>query len=103
MLLSLPEAARLLTISRRTLEREIADGRLAVVEIRGSVRIDETDLQDYIRKSRTIKARPCPSENAATAGMSAFSSAARESSAALARLLQKRTRSITKPDCGAMP
>ena len=102
MLLSLPTAAKELGISRRTLEREIADGRLAVVEIRGAVRIDESDLQAYIRQSRITKTRPCPSENAATAGMSAYSLAVSESSAALDRLLQKRTRSISKPGCAAM-
>jgi len=37
VLLSLPSAARELGISRRTLEREIADGRLPVIEIRGAV------------------------------------------------------------------
>lgn len=98
MLLTLPQAAGQLGISRRTLEREIADGRLPVVEIRGAVRIDEADLREYIVAQRKTKARPCPSENAATDGMSAFKSAARESSEALARLLRKRTPSPSRPD-----
>jgi excisionase family DNA binding protein len=98
MLLTLPAVALQLGISRRTLEREIADGRVPVVMIRGAVRIDEIDLQAYIQQSRIKKTRPCPSENAATAGMSAFKSAASASSAALARLLQKRTPSTMRPD-----
>lgn len=91
MLLTLPAAAERLSLSRRTIEREIAAGRLAVVQIRGAVRIDEADLEAYIQQSRTTRAPSCPSENEAIDGMSAFKSAARESSEVLARLLRKRT------------
>ena len=55
MLLSISAAAKQLEVSRRTLEREIADGRLAVIEIRGAVRIDESDLKAYIQRSRITK------------------------------------------------
>jgi excisionase family DNA binding protein len=96
MLLTMPAAADRLGISRRTLEREIADGRISVVEIRGSVRIDEADLSAYIVQQRKTKARPCPSENVETDGMSAFKSAASASKEALDRLLRKRTPSPTK-------
>lgn len=95
MLLTLPAAAARLSLSRRTLEREIAAGRLAVVQLRGAVRIDENDLSAYIDRSKHTRRPPCPSENAAIDGMSEFKAAARESKEALGRLLRKRTPSTT--------
>ncbi|MBI4997818.1 MAG: helix-turn-helix domain-containing protein [Rhodocyclales bacterium] len=101
MLLTIPATAARMGVSRRTVEREIADGRLPVVGVRGARRVDEADLEAYIARSRITNTRPCPSENEEIGGMSAFRSAASASSAALDRLLQKRTPWSTKPDCAA--
>ena len=56
MLLTIDQAALSLAISRRTLLREIAAGRLAVVEIRGATRIAQTDIAAYIDQSRKTRA-----------------------------------------------
>ncbi len=91
MLLTIPAAADRASVSRRTIEREIAAGRLPVIPIRGAVRIDERDLEAYIQQSRTTRTPSCPSESAVIDGMSAFRSAAKESREVLDRLLRKRT------------
>ena len=84
-LLTLPDAAARLAVSRRTLEREIADGAIAHVRIRGGVRIAESDVEAYIQGLRKVKERPlsCLSGNEAIYGMSAFKSRGSELSAAL--------------------
>lgn len=62
-LLALDEAAaKLGGISRRTLEREIADGKIAVVEIRGRVMIDAADVPEYIARSKSLRKPQCPSD-----------------------------------------
>lgn len=100
-LLTITAAAERLGVSRRTVEREIADGALAVIEIRGLRRIDANDIDSYLSARKITRVKPCPSENVETLGMSAFRSAAKESSALLDRLLQKRTRSTTKRNSAA--
>lgn len=50
-LLTLPQAARRLTISRRTLERLIADGQFPhPVKINRSSRVLLSDLESYVSK-----------------------------------------------------
>ena len=51
-LFTLNEIAARLRVCRRTLEREIAAGRLATVRIGRSVRVLESDLQSFIATSR---------------------------------------------------
>ena len=92
-LLTLAQAAQSLRISLRTLQREIAAGRIAVVEIRGAVRLAESDLAEYVVRSKVTRAQQCPSSDIPkpVTGMSAYRSAASESSALLDRLLEKKT------------
>ena len=103
MLLTIDQAAASLAISRRTLLREIAAGRLAVVEIRGATRIAESDLAAYIHQSRTVRAASCPSSatQKQAIGMSAYKSAANESSALLDQLLGGKTPLRLKRRSGA--
>ncbi|WP_072766923.1 helix-turn-helix domain-containing protein [Nitrosospira sp. Nsp11] len=74
-LLTIPQAAERLSISRRTLEREINDGEIAVCRVRGRVLIAESDLNAYISRLRTYteKTEICPG-NVATFGMPAYKS-----------------------------
>jgi len=51
-LLTIADAATQLATSRRTVEREIADGKLAVILVRGSRRVAQSDLDDYIAHQR---------------------------------------------------
>lgn len=44
---TLPQVARMLAVSKRTLEREIARGKLKVVRIGRCVRIKPDDLASY--------------------------------------------------------
>lgn len=44
---TLPEVARLLAVSKRTIEREIVRGRLKVVRIGRCVRVDADALHAY--------------------------------------------------------
>ena len=45
--ISLPEAAAMLRVSPRTIQREIDDGRLSAVKIRRTWRIDPAEFQRY--------------------------------------------------------
>ena len=80
-------AAQLGGVSVRTLEREIADGKLAVVHVRGQRRIAHADLEGYIARHRRYIAPPAagPSANVVPFGTSASRSADDELSALLAR------------------
>lgn len=93
MLLTIPEAAERLSVSRNTVDREISAGRIPIIKIRGACRIDADDLTTYIQSIKQHR-QPiqCQSENAAQLGTSGFRRTARESSGALADLLQKRKR-----------
>ena len=62
-LLTLPEAAARCRVSVRTLEREAAEGRLAIIRIRSRRLIEPAELDRYIAASRE-----CPSAAKATAG-----------------------------------
>lgn len=53
--LTIPQVADRLKVSRNTVYRLISDGDLPVVEVRGKSRIAEADLQQYIdRNTRTV-------------------------------------------------
>ena len=52
-LLRTTEAAQILKISRRTLQRLIKRGELPVIRIGGQIRIDPADLDRFIRVSRS--------------------------------------------------
>lgn len=66
------EAAYILRVSPRTLEREISAGRLAVVRVRRSRRIEPEELRRYIATGRQVA---CRSENVETSGRSGSHSA----------------------------
>lgn len=65
-LLTIPQAAERLSVSRRTVEREIADGRLRAIRVRGLLRVDPADLDAYIRE----QVHQCRSASVATDGRS---------------------------------
>lgn len=73
MLLTLPEVAKHLRVSLRTLEREVADGRLAIVRIRTRRMVDPAELARYI--AAASQGQPCPSASEETATKSASASA----------------------------
>jgi excisionase family DNA binding protein len=70
-LMTLPEAAERLRVSVRSVEREIAAGRLALVRVRSRRLIQAAELTRYI-----AALTPCQSANEATATKSASASAA---------------------------
>jgi excisionase family DNA binding protein len=72
-LLTLLEAAEQLRVSVRSIEREAADGRLAIVRIRSRRMVDPAELDRYVADSQV---RACQSASEATATRSASASAA---------------------------
>lgn len=64
-LLTITEAAERLHVSVRTLEREVADGRLGIVRVRSRRLVDESELNRY------IAAQSCRYEKSVIAGKSA--------------------------------
>jgi excisionase family DNA binding protein len=53
--LTIPQVADRLKVSRNTVYRLISAGELPVVEVRGKSRVAESDLQQYIdRNTRTV-------------------------------------------------
>jgi len=98
-LLTIAETAERLRVSARTVEREIAAGRLACVRIRSRRLVDPADLAAYIAESRRIE---CPSASMADAGRFASVS---EVAAALSALCPSappvRTHSRSKLRSGA--
>ena len=91
----LPAAAARLGISRRTLEREIADGQIAVVSIRGAVRVAEADIIGYIARHRryTGGEQIACRENVATLGTRDYKSTGGALKSLLARERVGATRS----------
>ncbi len=55
--LSPQRVARLLDVSRSTIENELAAGEIATTWVRGSRRISVLDLVDYMRKNRSFGPR----------------------------------------------
>lgn len=54
MLLTVDDAAAEARVSPKTIERDIRAGRLAVVRIRGCVRIQRTAWEDYLKACRYV-------------------------------------------------
>lgn len=90
-LLTLPEAAEQLRVSVRTVEREHAAGRLALVRIRTRRFVAVAELARYIA-ARGEEAPPCQSASEATATRCASASAAVR---ALSAHFQQAQRSLT--------
>lgn len=85
--LTTQEAAARARVSARTLVREILDGRLATVRIRGCVRILAADLDAYLQSHRQ-----CQSDRTVAHGKSASSTRVR-GLAALLRVDETRRNS----------
>jgi excisionase family DNA binding protein len=64
-LLSLAECAEDAQVSEKTLRREVADGRLPVIRIRGRIRIAREAWEGYLQQ--------CQSANTVTVGKPEFS------------------------------
>lgn len=81
-LLTLPQAAQRLGVSVRTVEREAADGRLALVRIRSRRMVDPAELTRYIAAASSSTSSPtgtspsCPSASEVIATKSASALAA---------------------------
>jgi excisionase family DNA binding protein len=56
-LMTVPEAAKLLAISRNTLYSHVAAGRIAYRRIGGAVRFSESDIESFIEASK-VSVRP---------------------------------------------
>jgi excisionase family DNA binding protein len=82
MLLTLSDAATRLGVSRKTVEREIADGRLAIVRVRRARKIAPAELDRY------IAAQTCHSASTAIDGRCASAWAAADALSAAFRLAQ---------------
>ena len=95
-LLTTAEAAERLSLSERTVRREIDAGRLPAVRIGRTVRLRLEDIEKLILSSLSRGAPVCPSKNVVTLGGSVYKSAARRLDALLAPAPPKRTRSNTK-------
>lgn len=52
--LTIPQVAARLKVSRNTVYRLISDGDLPVVEVRGKSRISESELQKYIDRNTRV-------------------------------------------------
>jgi excisionase family DNA binding protein len=52
------EVADLLKVTRRTVYRWIESGELPVIRFGSAYRITESDLEDFIRRHRTVQAPP---------------------------------------------
>jgi excisionase family DNA binding protein len=66
------EAAAWLSVSQRTVRREIADGRLPAAKVRGIMRIDPADLAAYFARQKAENS--CRSAATATDGKSEYES-----------------------------
>lgn len=86
-LLTMNDAAKRLGVSVRTVEREVSDGKLAIVRIRSRRKIDPAELDRYIAANQT-----CQSAREATATKSASAWAAVN---ALSEHFQRAQRSQT--------
>ena len=90
MLIDLATAAAQLGVSRRTLEREAADGRLAIVRIRGRRMVEPAELQRYVAEAT------CRSGARETGGKSELASAVAALSSVCLREPREPTRGTSK-------
>ena len=95
-LMTRSEVARTLGVSEATIRREIADGRLAIVKIRGAVRIDPKDLQAYIDGAKVTQEQPWQSATLAKTFAPRQAARCRDSRSVLEALLQKKPRGKKK-------
>lgn len=96
-LLTTEDAAERLGVSARSLRREIAAGRLAVVRIGRLVRIDPADVQAYIIRNRSMgRADGWQSTNVVALGKFASRSADARLGALVGLAPRKRTRKSSK-------
>ena len=95
-LMTRSEVARTLGVSEATIRREIADGRLAIVKIRGAVRIDPKDLQAYIDGAKVTQEQPWQSATLAKPFAPRQAARFRDSRSVLEALLQKKPRGKKK-------
>ena len=51
-LLTLKEAAEILKLSERTIRRYIEEGEIKAIKLRGAVRIEERDLEEFINRRK---------------------------------------------------
>lgn len=101
-LLTTEAAAERLSISERTLRREIAAGRLSVVRIGRSVRICPDDIARFILASKG-RGQPCRSKNVIELGVYGSRSADKRLEHRLGQGPRSKTRSNSKPASAAMP
>lgn len=64
-LLTYSKAAETLAVSKRTIERLVAEGELPVVRIGGARRITVDDVEAFIERQRTTAARSAGSSSVA--------------------------------------
>lgn len=60
VLLSIPEVMKLLAVSKGTVRRLMADGRLPVIRVASAPRVSVADLRRYINSARVITTRSQP-------------------------------------------
>ena len=96
-LYTIASAALKLTISQRTLEREIADGKIEIINLRGCVRIEASALANYISQSKVTRSKLYLTEGAEINASSASKLTPKTTSAILDQLLQRPTRLTKKP------
>ena len=89
-------AADELGVSPKTVERYIARGELAVVQLGRSVRVREEDVQALILASLTKRGQVCQSRNVVELGKSASKSTARKLDNLLGLARPNRMRSSSK-------
>ncbi len=93
MLITIAEAAELLAVSPRTVRREMTDGALPYVQVRGAARIDRSELDAYISR-KTIRRevlRKTESLASVAAGYhSAYKSRHKDAREVLERLVGRR-------------
>lgn len=56
-LMNKTEVCEILAISKPTLDRILADGELPSLRIRGQIRIQESDLKDYLRRCQISRSQ----------------------------------------------
>lgn len=57
-LITIPDVADRLAVSKRTVERLVAAGEIAVVRLGGSIRFLPADIDELVRRRRTGGTRP---------------------------------------------
>jgi excisionase family DNA binding protein len=82
------EAAELLSVSKRTVLREIASGRIAAVRARGRLVVPASSLHDYIAMGAVIDAARRSTDAQTTLKLTPFTSGGRPSPSSIQRAWQ---------------